>query len=454
MKFLRPESSLHLVTFFQAIGLAVALLSGPPSSAGKLMLQQDQFVSETFESAEQKSFSYLGAHLNTQPDETAERGYRTDLEGRFAPATPVMSYLNVRELYIHQSALQAQFSVGRKKIDWSKLDTIWHLGRFEPLFKWNPLAPEAQGLTGFFVQSGNDSWGFDLFASFMFIPDQGPGYELKDGNFKKTSPWFQTPPSYVRIFDQIDRVNYEIREPSVNDVVFNRSFAGSVHFGKKDQGMLFQGALASKPSNQLALGFQAGHTTKGIAQVEVTPKVLYHDMASAEVSYNSKMVGVGLTGLVETFYEPDFKPETIYNQYSPASTVSPFVEFKLRGWKTLVSYMKVQGGESEVKGPLQGKNQISISEAYPFREVGLLRVSKTQNLGRKRAVDFETEYMRGAGQLFSILNLEVGYKWDADWRVNLQGHLVSAADNPEADKTVAGQFQNNDTVGLGLSYVF
>jgi hypothetical protein len=450
------------VTFFQALSPVyrkpliyayfIALVFGisHPAQAGEISFQQDQFVSETFESAEQKNFSYLGAQFESAVEGTPKHGFGSDIEGRFAPGTPVMSYIDVREFY----AQQAEFSIGRKKLGWSKIDTIWSLGRYEPLFKWNPLAPETQGLTGFFIQAGNDKWGFDLFASFLFIPDQGAGYELKDGSFKKSSPWFQTPPSYVRIFDQIDRVNYEINEPSMSDIVFNRSFAASVHYGQKEQGIFVQGALASKPANQLVLGLEADHTTQDVAHVQVTPKTFYHELGSGEVSYGSKLFNIGLAGLVENFRAPEFEDGIIYTQYRPSTIVSPFVELHAAGWKSTFSYLKINGGEAEVKGPLQVQKDINISEAYPFREATLLKVSKIQRLSKRRSLDLETQYIRGAGNLFSIVNLELGYRWDANWRVGLQGHLVAAADSQEADRTVAGQFQNNDTVSLGFGYVF
>lgn len=448
-----------LLAALQAV-LFLGLFSRVSQAAvsGELIMSQDEFVSEDFEATDRRSFTYLGAKLKSADAPTSagalKSGFKTDVVGQYAAGAAIMSYLNVSELYWTDSG----FSVGRRRETWSKLDSTWNMGLYEPLFKQNPLAPEGQGLTGLFLDVGGDDWGVNLFASFLFIPDQGPGYELKNGSFEKANPWFQTPPSYIHFYGQTDRVNYNIERPETNDIIFNRSFVGSAHLGKKDDGFFTQVALASKPSNQLALGFSGFLAANNTAQVQVNPKIYYHSLASADFSYYINGFNAGLSVLSENPKASEFTNDMTYAAYRPSTLVSPFVEFKKGLSRAQFSYLKVQGGEADLRGDSQsaiGSAQSTVlADRYPFREATLVKLATSQKFSKRKYLDLEADYLRGAANLFSIWSLEADYRWDAYWKASLKGQLVSALDTPEADRTVAGQFQNNDSIMLGVSYVF
>ena len=73
---------------------------------------------------------------------------------------------------------------------------------------------------------------------------------------------------------------------------------------------------------------------------------------------------------------------------------------------------------------------------------------------RRQSVESSLRYIQGAGQLFSMIASDNKYNLNRDFAVNLNLQLVAAQESPEADRTLLGQYANNDSVLVGFSYVF
>lgn len=416
---------------------------------------EDSFLSPDFESSQKKDFSYLGAKFAHNTNSSDDSNIVAEIDGRYAPTQAMMGYLNVSQLAWRDEHL----SVGRKKIAWSRLDENWHFGLYQPLFKWNPLDPATQGLTGLFLELNDAFWGLKIFASFLHIPDQGPSYEIKNGNFERVNPWFQTPPRHVRFLGQTDAVNYDIQKPQTNEIIFNRSFVAQLHLGADTSGLYFQTAFAHKPANQLAMGFDGYLTPDDKAQVRIVPKIFYHSLVSSELSYTRSNLTVGMTSLFEKPETPDFSQELSYVVYRPSSLMSPFVEYKTRVFRGQMSYLKVQGGEADLQGGFVPAGSTSSGSAilpmrYPFSEAVSVDLSSEQNLKKQRSLTESLNYTEGAGHLFSLWTLKTEAQLSKLYRVNLALQVLRAADTEEAQKSLAGQYQNNDSISLGGSYVF
>lgn len=421
----------------------------------EISFSQDAFVSPDFESSQRKDFTYLGAQFSHNPYSTEDSNVVAEIDGRYAPTQAMMGYLNVSQLAWRDEHL----SVGRKKVNWSRLDETWHLGLYQPLFKWNPLDSSTQGLTGLFLEMNDPNWGLKIFASFLNIPDQGPSYEIKNGNFERVNPWFQTPPKYVRFLGQTDVVNYDIQKPQANEVIFNRSFVAQLHLGDETSGPYLQTAFAHKPANQLAMGFDGYLTADDKAQVRIVPKVFYHSLVSGEVSYSKANFGAGLTGLLERPEAPDFAPELSYALYQPSTLVSPFVEYRSRAYRAQLAYLKIEGGEAELQGGFVPPGSTSTGSAvlpmrYPFREALVAEFSGQQSFKKQRLLTESVNYTEGAAHLFSQWTLKTELQLSRLYRVNAALQVLRADDSPAAGRTLVGQYQNNDSLSLGGSYVF
>ncbi len=92
-----------------------------------------------------------------------------------------------------------ELSVGRKLHMWSLLDEQWSLSLWQPHFRWDSVNPDPQGLTGFFAHYSQPNWKLILFASPIFIPDQGPQVVVKDGELLSSNRWFRNRVNSVQI---------------------------------------------------------------------------------------------------------------------------------------------------------------------------------------------------------------------------------------------------------------
>ena len=60
------------------------------------------------------------------------------------------SYLIAPQIF-YRTGNEGQLTIGRALHDWSYLDNSWNMGLTQPLWTWAAARPEAQGLTGLFV---------------------------------------------------------------------------------------------------------------------------------------------------------------------------------------------------------------------------------------------------------------------------------------------------------------
>jgi hypothetical protein len=406
-------------------------LMGPE---GSFSIQQEQFVSPDYNSTQQNSFQSFLLGFNNLEEKNSQ--FKADLEGKLNPLESSMSYLNIRSLNWQDD----QLAIGRKKMQWSQLDEIWQIGFYQPRFLALPLNPETQGLTGAFLNIEEKQWGLGIFASFIYVPDQGPSYEIRDGKFSQSNPWFTAPPKYVRFSGQLDEVNYEIQKPEINDVILNQSYAAHLHFGKKDENLFFQMAWAKKPSQQLALGVDPYFKPDNTALVQVSPKIFIHQLWSADLSYTASSHIWGISGIIEKPQAPLFSEQYSYTSFSDSTSISPYWQFKYKRWDLLASYLKINGGDPQARGgQLLKVYRFDYIDAYLFK-------LKWQN--------HELSLKQGAENSFSILQAQSKFKIDQYWNAYAGAQLIAVNQTISNNNQLISKFENHDSLMLGLSYVF
>ncbi|GIL18568.1 MAG: hypothetical protein BroJett040_23190 [Oligoflexia bacterium] len=433
--------------------LLVFLASGSvfAETQGEVSLRQDSFVSPQYSSTNSKSFGFLGGHLKQSTETTGLVG---DITGEFVPQNPMMSYLNVQELYHRESF----FSVGRKLYAWNRLDEDFNLGVFQPQFRWNPLDPSSQGLTGIYMdlqnQIGEMPWGMMLFASFTFIPDQGSSYQLRDGQFEPANPWFRTPPQRAQFDDQgkiVDQINYDLQKPSVNEVVYNTSFVGALYLGEDQKGFKIQAVSAYKPSNQLALGTDGVLTPNNSVDVKIVPKIYYHSLVGGDLQYSFSNFQIGLSGLSEHPHKPEFDQTLTYNNYNDSRLGSVFVAARAGRFQTHLSRLTVQGGEAQVQGPKAKELASVLPQRFPYRSANKISAVYEYKWKKYEGLKGQATYMQGDQNEFELVKLSLGWQIDPKWSAQAQGLLVRASNTV---KTVFSDYEDNDQVQMGVSYVF
>src|SRR5690606_14688182 len=100
-------------------------------------------------------------------------------------------YVGLPEMYarLTDDDNQVQVTIGRQRRNWSQLDQRIGLGIWQPQLRWDFLNPIQQGLTGAFFDMDVEPLHVTLFASPVFLPDQGPHFRLKNGRFESPNRW-------------------------------------------------------------------------------------------------------------------------------------------------------------------------------------------------------------------------------------------------------------------------
>jgi len=450
MNLLRKALSGALLTF--AVGMAWA---GPQ---GRISLSQASFVSPDYSLTERKDFQLISAGLDTfrgHPSESEiENNLQAQIRGMMAPGAQVLNYLDISQLFWKQQI----FSVGRKKIKWSQIDESFGLGIYQPLFKWNSLQSESQGLTGLFMHveetRGSIPWGLTLFGSPLYIPNQGAGYEIKDGKFENTNPYFSAPPQNAEVNGQKTQFQYILQKPEMSDVIYQQSFAGQVFLGDRKRGAFAQGAFAQKPMNELTLGFQGVLVPGRKIETLILPKVMNHNVMSAETRYSFSNISVGIAGVSETLQNPKFESQWTYAKYSAASLISPFVDIQFRGAEINLAILSVQGGETSFDGPQAKEAEKVLIPHFPFRNAAVAQVKYQYRVKRNENIGFSTRYLRGEKGEFDLWTGTVAYQWQERWAVQLTSQMVAVQPVSFNDKTLYHSYAENDLVAVGVSYVF
>lgn len=416
----------------------------------------DSFISPTFEATQKTNYQFVGAQLKT--DSFSEQPLKVDVSAGVAIGAPLLNYLNIPEFYVeNRQSESVSFYVGRKKMLWSELDAQWELGVWEPLFKWNPLAPERQGLTGIFWQMDHPNLTAVLFASPFYVPDQGPSFEIEDGEFVKGNPWFRRPPDSIRIWQEATAIEYEFERPNESQVVLQNSFGGKVSFGDP-RGFRAQLSYIYKPINQLAVGYQGNLDLAQLkGNVKLQPQVFYHSLAGADMSYKFKRMRIGVSGLFERpMTDNVFKPEWTHPVYSDAALISPFFEWDFGRWAFNYQRLDIFGGEVREVGDLASPDRAPLMARYPFRQANQVSLLSNWAFPKARRLIAKVSYTVPDSDSFQLVRFNARFRLSGLWSLMAEAQLVKAGNSSTsaANQTEIAQFENNDRLMLGAGYVF
>lgn len=425
---------------------------------GRISLSEAGFVSSDYKQTEAKNFFLISAGLDTltraKTESDIDNNLQAQIRGMMVPGYSVLNYLDIGQLYWKQEL----FSVGRKKVDWSRLDENFKLGIYQPIFKWNALQTDSQGLTGIFIHLEPEAtvipWGITLFGSPLFIPNQGPGYEIKDGKFEKNNPYFNTPPSQAEINGQKTEFIYSIEKPEMNEIINHESFAGRIFFGKDNDGFHAQASYAQKPNNELDLGFQGVLVPGKKIDTKILPKVMYHSVASGEIHYTWSILTLGFEALKDTPQNADFDSPWTYAYFAESQLYSSFAEVKWKELEVSLASLTVRGGESTFLGPRSAEAENVLVPRYPFRDALQARAKYQYRIKKNENIALSTSYLRGAEGEFDLWNSSVVYQFQERWATQMTSQLVAVKPVDSSQKTVYHSYPDNDLVAIGVSYVF
>lgn len=424
----------------------------------KFSLVNDSFISSAFEASEKSSYQFFTGQLKTEPK--AAENFYIDLSAGYAFGAPLLSYINATELYVSPHLVdKSKVIFGRKLLDWSELDRRWTLGIFEPTFLWNPLSPKQQGLTGLFWSLDEENYGAHLFLSSLYLPDQGPSFEIVNGRFEKGNPWFRRPPEFINLNGVYTSIDYTIHTPEMSEVIFRQSFAGNVRVGEKN-GLRGVFSLASMPSNQIAKTYKGVINTEELrGEVEVVPVIYEHVLVSGDFVYENENIETGLSVIYDNPTQPTYSDGFTHPKFTAATLVSPFAEVRFRGsrssvWKLGVQALDISGGGVEDEGPDAAEDRGALTSRYPFSRAVELYGAMSMRFSKRQRILSKISYMQSDENKFSVIKWNNLWSLDSHWDLLTDLVLVEAADATRDNQNDISQFKNHDRLIIGASYGF
>lgn len=404
------------------------------------------FVSPDFDN-NKHNYGFVGASLYSAKAD--QDPFKINLRGEYAIGTPVLSTLNVREMYFSYFIdSDSAIHIGRRKQSWSDVDDRWNLGFFQPQFRANPLNVESQGLTGIFYEHTSQNWTLNLYGSSLFIPDQGPNFEIKDSQFVASNPYFAPPPQNIYFQSVLLPIDYNIQKPEISDVIFQTSFGLQIKYGDKNG---FYSSLSSiyKPSNQLAYGWKGVLVTDRV-RVDIQPKTYYEKAVNVDLGYKDDWGDIGLSALYLEAEQPDFAAN--YNKpiFSKNITIGPHLTYIFKPFTFEVAGLFNQDGKVVEEGPNSDQFKRTLSQMFLYQNAYLVQ------LGYKALVLPNMKYKTSFQWLEAENNLLKTIKWQnlidfkGPWKLTLDILLVETSD----EVSNVSSYRNLDQAWLGVIYVF
>lgn len=387
--------------------------------------------------------------------------FGVEAEGRVTVNNTSYNYLEFPQLFIGTPRLFNRFQVhvGRKLVDWSRADDEWRLGIIQPRFRWDYVNPKTVGLAGAFASAELGIAKATLFGSPYFTPERGVPFRVSEGAFASDSPWFTSPPRFVRFNNQDTEVVYRVRSPAVSEVISHPGGGGLIELGQS-YGFFGSVGYAYKPMNQLNMAYD-GKLRIPENQLEVTlvPRVIYHHVFSSSFGFRTETLRTRLSMMGES---PENQPAPdgfTYQQVSPAFVASPSIEFDLplipRGGLTTfkLGYFKLFGGQVEDVGPRASGNGSIFESRYAFQNAVSVGIHTPLPGPLAKVLLFKSTLFHDFSVQGSMLTSGLEYRPTPFLLMSLGADIIGGKES-ETGSDFFTRYRTNDRVHGGVSYVF
>ncbi len=365
-------------------------------------------------------------------------------------------YLDISEAYLGYDKTQWFSYLGRKRFQWSEMDSYWSMGLYQPRFRWDYLNEKESGLFGWFVGAQNENFHFVAYASPIYIPEQGAPFDIDGGDCKTASPWFSCPTASIALFNQSTDVRYSLDIPPVKDLISHHGYGATLRIGKA-LGPFGRVSYAHKPLNQFLLSYEGtlNLSTLDIPSI-IRPRVIYHDLYSADVGYNwvrHAFIASGLAERPKRDNPPSFwNTQEAYdaNLFSLTAKSMPF-SGRFSRTRVEASYLYRSGGNGPDRGPF-AQRQAVFEPRYAFQNAYAFTLLTPVFDSWASSFLLGTKFVLDTANQGNILQTDV-YFWPfARTTVNLGIDILGSESTSPVD--FISRYQRNDRVRGGITYVF
>jgi hypothetical protein len=375
------------------------------------------------------------------------------------------SHLLVQELYTTPQTQNYtgdfRVSLGRKKVEWSGVDSNWDLGVWQPYYEIDTLRPEQQGLTGAFFDFDQENFRLVGFATPLFVPNMGMTVHEEDGGLVTQSRWVQTPPREAGFGDKVNSLNYQLTVPEAGALANHAGYSVLGRVGRKDRGFWGTSSYGYKPVNQLLIGRQVRHAVSSQETgVKVVPQVTYHTVFAVDAGYSAGNSGVTFSYLQDVPAEVLPMERWVVQKLAPLTVVAAGVFWQVPALRTRfvmlrLDYLKASGGEVEDIGS-DGFRDVMSQDQMRLKFSNAVRLRAQGELARidRRPLIAEISWLYDQDQQGTMLNSELQYFPGEKWAILAGADFLGVEDETRNPSTFLSQYRANDRVYGGMSYVF
>lgn len=431
-------------------------------TSGSLSFSRSSYLSESPTLNQRGDFSYISADLQ-QSLTGAQSKFVMKANGLFAPGSETERYFAVPELYYqigsqNPDVLQKRtFSIGRKIETWSEFDEQWKLGLWQPLARWDYIHPETQGLIGlFFDVRANSLIRVSAAYTPLFVPDQGPGFKLKDGQFESDNRWFLAPQQNIDLNGVASPTFYTIDRPRTWDVVNQQGGAVKIEVGNFDQGTWVRTSYANMPSNQLHIGIDPG---QGVSKtfLAIHPMVVRHELAALESGFRWEKSAIMASYTIDNPTKPDLPATWEESILRKTRFLGLSFEHKLpmgpiKQSTAKVHYLKRWDDASRTGEGVIGDQVESSLDRFPYEEMMGFEWSARLWNSVRRDLRLGFKYLYSVPEKGALLTSFLHLKTSREWQWDLSFDVIGAPGS--GTRGLMGRYRSNDRVVGGVSYVF
>jgi len=339
------------------------------------------------------------------------------------------------------------FAFGRKWVGWSEIDEDWGLGAFNSLDSWDRLRSFSQGLTGIFIDAESNTFHFNIFGSFIFLPEITPNVVIENNSFEYYHPQaISAGPQAINLLNRPTPLGYNLLLPSLSSIIFRPSVVVSIETKKISSPVYTKLSFGYLPLNYFPIALQASLAIP-IDQVvvDLRPRLLSHTLASAEVGYQwTPELNSGISILRDQILSENALP-TDYTTATLGTTTyfSPWIKWKNMEW----SYIYSQGGLGADTGPYANPSQNLFSSRILYRNAAQFKFNVSEFTG-KLLHEFSIDA--------NWIALDWNHVWNSHWNSFVGGDVISAESNaaPDGGAEFLSDLRALDRIRLGVNYVF
>lgn len=369
-------------------------------------------------------------------------------------------------IMLHEASMEthggpAKVTLGRKKKNWSEVDSRWNLGLWQPEYFLDALRPEEAGFTGLFVEYKKDEWEVLAFGTTINIPNLGPDIREDKGGLAADTRWYRPPSRNYDFNNNINQISYKLNMPDQMALIRNGGVAIMGRYGQKDRGPWVVVSTGYLPANELILqraAYKSASTDK--VDVTVTPKLTQHRISSIDLGYTFKKMKVFGAYLDE---KPDIKLPTEDNSIQkllPVQIYAAGVDFSLIHMFEIPLKLELEtlkaigGGIQDITSSGKPDSFTMFDARLKFTGALQVKVEGPVATLYHHVLTAKIKYIYDYDQKGSLFKTEFQYYPDKKWTVVMGGDVLGVQNEDFNKSSFLNEFRANDRVYGGMTYVF